>query len=132
MRQTRGDVPSYIKTILIGVVFALGSVSPMLGQEDDTVYKPGDGVSTPRLVKRVYPQYSADALRRKVKGSVTLRCVVDRDGLPTRLEVIKPLDEDLDRAALDALKQWRFAPGEKDGKAVLVQIDVMFAFWTKQ
>jgi len=132
VRQTRGDVPSYIKTILIGVVFALGSVSPMLGQEDDTVYKPGDGVSTPRLVKRVYPQYSADALRRKVKGSVTLRCVVDRDGLPTRLEVIKPLDEDLDRAALDALKQWRFAPGEKDGKAVLVQIDVMFAFWTKQ
>ncbi len=65
-------------------------------------------------------------------GAVLLRCVVDRDGVPTRLEIIKPLDAELDRVSLEAMKQWRFEPGQKDGKAVLVQIDVMMAFSMKQ
>ena len=69
-------------------------------------------------------------MRRGVNGSVLLRCVVDRDGVPTRLEIIQSLDDELDRASLDALKQWRFAPGQKDGLAVLVQIDVIMAFTT--
>jgi len=42
--------------------------------------------------------------------------------------VAQPLGEDLDQAAQTALQQWRFEPGEKDGKAVLVQVDVKTAF----
>ena len=67
-------------------------------------------------------------MRRKVNGAVLLRCVVDRDGVPTRLEIINALDDELDRASVEALKQWRFEPGKKDGEAVLVQIDVTIAF----
>jgi len=67
-------------------------------------------------------------MRRRLTGAVLLRCVVDRDGVPTSLEIIKPLDEELDRVSLEALKQWRFEPGKKNGTPVLVQIDVMMAF----
>ena len=67
-------------------------------------------------------------MRRKVNGAVLLRCVVDRDGVPTRLEIINALDDELDRASMETLKQWRFEPGKKAGEAVLVQIDVTIAF----
>jgi TonB family protein len=113
------------------VAFALGLlISPAAGQEDDTVYTPGNGVSSPRLIRDVKPQYTAGAMRRGVNGSLLLRCVVDRDGVPTRLEIVRSLDDELDRAALDALRQWRFAPGQKDGSALLVQVEVMMAFTT--
>jgi TonB family protein len=63
-----------------------------------------------------------------VNGTVLLWCVVDRDGAATRVEIIKPLDPELDRVSLETLKQWRFGPGHKGGTAVLVQIEVMMAF----
>ena len=56
-----------------------------------------------------------------------LQCVVDREGVPTNIEVVQSLDDDLDQAALKALQQWRFEPGKKDGN-VLVQIEVKMAF----
>ena len=71
-------------------------------------------------------------MRRRVSGAVLLRCVVDREGMPTHLEIVESVDEDLDRASREALQQWRFEPGKKDGKPVLVQIEVKMAFVTKK
>jgi TonB family protein len=119
-----------MRTAVVGIALALALVSPTSAQ-DETIFKTGNkGVSSPRLIKDVKPQYTAGAMRRGVNGTVFLRCVVDLDGVPTRLEIVKALDEELDRASLEAMKQWRFEPGQKDGKAVLVQIDVMMAFTT--
>ena len=119
-----------MRTALAGIALALALVSSTSAQ-DETIYRTGsNGVSTPRLIKDIKPQYTAGAMRRGVNGTVFLRCVVDRDGVPTRLEIVKALDDELDRASLETLKQWRFEPGQKDGKSVLVQIDVMMAFST--
>lgn len=115
---------------VVGVAFGLGLLSPVLAQQDDTIYKPGNGVSSPRLISDVKPQYTPGAMRRGVNGAVLLRCVVDRNGVPTRLEIIQSLDDELDQASLDVLKQWRFAPGQREGQSVLVQIDVTMAFST--
>lgn len=120
-----------MKTILLGAAFALSLVTPMLGQQDDTVYTAGNGVSLPIVITDVRPLYTPDAMKRRVTGSVLLQCVVDRAGVPTNLEVIESLDEELDRASLNALKQWRFEPGKKDGKAVLVRVEVKMAFTLK-
>jgi TonB family protein len=117
-----------MKPIMVGIAFTLGVVSPTLAQQDETIYRPGNGVSWPKLVTDFKPQYTADALRRRVTGAVLLRCVVDREGVPTNVEVVRSLDEDLDQEALKALKQWRFEPGKKDGRAVLVQIPVEIVF----
>ena len=119
-----------MKTVVTAIAFTLGMVSPVMAQEDDTIYKPGNGVSSPRLISQVPAGYTPGAMRRGVNGALILRCVVDRDGVPTRLEIIQPLDDELDQASLETLRQWRFAPGQKDGSAVLVQIDVMIGFTT--
>ena len=47
------------------------------------------------------------------------------------VKVTRSLDEDLDKEAVKALRQWIFAPGTKDGKAVAVQVNVEMTFTLK-
>jgi TonB family protein len=94
------------------------------------VYRPGSGVINPRILREVKPQYTADAMRAKVQGTVLLECVVLPDGTVGRVDVVKSLDPTfgLDAEAVKAAKQWRFQPGTKSGEpvAVLVTIELTF------
>ncbi len=92
------------------------------------VYKPGDGVSAPVRVKEVKPQYTPETMRARVQGVVTLECVVQPDGTVGVVTVTKSLHEGLDQEAIKAVKQWRFKPGLKDGKAVPVRITLEMTF----
>lgn len=92
------------------------------------VYKIGDGVTSPVLVKEVKPQYTQDAMRRKVEGIVEMSAVVLADGTVGDVTVTRSLDEDLDRQAIRATKQWEFKPGTKDGKPVAVAVNVELTF----
>jgi TonB family protein len=94
----------------------------------DPVYKPGNGVSAPVVVKQVKPQYTAEAMRAKIEGQVGLDCVVEPNGSVDEVTVTKSLDEGLDQEAVKALRQWRFEPGKKDGKAVRVRISLEMTF----
>lgn len=90
--------------------------------------KPGNGVSSPRLVSDRKPTYTADAMRRGVQGVVLLECVVEPDGTATNVRVTRPLDPGLDESAVQALREWRFTPGVREGKPVRVLVEVEMAF----
>jgi TonB family protein len=108
------------------VVFALFTSVLTSAQQ---IYNADDpGVTPPTVVKRVEPQYTQDARAAKVEGEVVLRAVVTSGGVVGGADVVKPLDPDLDTAAMDALLQWEFKPGTKDGKAVDVRMDFPFKF----
>lgn len=92
------------------------------------VYLPGDGVSMPSPTVRVNPNYTPDALRRKVQGSVLLKCVVMPDFTVSDISIIKSLDPGLDEEAIKALNQWRFRPGRKDGRFVPVAVTIEMKF----
>ena len=95
-------------------------------------YKIGDaGVKAPVLVKNVTPQYTKDARARHVQGTVELLAVVKTDGSVAGVRVTKSLDEQLDRQAIAALKQWTFKPGTKDGTPVDVEVNVQMSFRIK-
>jgi protein TonB len=93
-------------------------------------YRPGNGVMLPKPIREVKPQYTADAMRAKVQGTVLLECVVLPDGTVGTVEVVRSLDSafGLDQEAIKAAKQWRFAPGTRFGEpvAVLVTIELTF------
>jgi protein TonB len=93
-------------------------------------FRPGNGVVLPRLVRDVKPQYTADAMRAKVQGTVLLECVVMPDGSVGKVQVIRSLDSTfgLDQEAIKAARQWRFTPGTRFGEpvAVLVTIELTF------
>ena len=94
------------------------------------VYRPGSGVINPRILREIKPQYTADAMRAKVQGTVLLECVVLADGSVGRVDVVRSLDPTfgLDQEAVKAAKQWRFQPGTRFGEpvAVLVTIELTF------
>jgi TonB family protein len=93
-------------------------------------YRAGDGVTFPRVISEARPQYTPEAMRSKVQGSVLLECVVETDGTIGEVRIIRSVDRDsgLDEAAVRAAKQWRFAPGTRDGQPVPVIITIQMAF----
>ncbi len=93
-----------------------------------TVFRIGGGVSAPRLLTRVEPQYSDEARAARLDGTVVLSLVVDADGRPRDLRILRPLGLGLDAKALDAIAQWRFAPGTRFGEPVPVQANVEINF----
>lgn len=94
------------------------------------VYRPGNGVMIPRVLREVKPAYTAEAMRAKVQGVVLLECVVLPDGTVGRVEVVKSLDGTfgLDQEAVKAARQWRFAPGTRFGEPVAVLVTIELAF----
>jgi periplasmic protein TonB len=93
-------------------------------------YRPGNGVETPRLLKEVKPQYTAQAMRAKIQGEVLLECIVQPDGSVGNVRVVRSLDSafGLDQEAIKAARQWRFAPGTKQGQPVPVLVTIAIAF----
>lgn len=94
------------------------------------VYRPGNGVIAPTVVREVKPTYTAEAMRAKVQGIVWVECVVLPDGTVGRAEVVKSLDSTfgLDQEAVKAAKQWRFRPGTRFGEPVPVQVIIELGF----
>ena len=94
------------------------------------VFRPGSGVTTPRLLQEVAPEYTAEAMRARIQGTIWLEVVVLPDGTVGDVTVTKSLDQvfGLDERAIAAARQWRFAPGTRLGEpvAVLVSLELFF------
>lgn len=86
----------------------------------------------PVLVDRALPEYPVEARVKRIEGQVLLRAIVGRDGkVEPSVEVLRSVPE-LDEAAIAALRQWRFTPGQdRDGNPVRVRIDVPMRFQLK-
>ena len=93
-------------------------------------YRPGSGVEIPRIIREVKPQYTADAMRAKVQGIVEMEAVVLPDGTVGEVTITRSLDRTfgLDQKAIEAVKQWRFAPGTRFGKPVPVLVTIELTF----
>jgi protein TonB len=78
----------------------------------------------------VKPQYTAEAMRAKVQGTVWLNCVVLPDGTVGNVEIVRSLDSSfgLDQEAVKAAKQWRFRPGVRQGEPVPVLVTIELTF----
>jgi len=97
--------------------------------DDETIYTPGrNGVTIPRAIKQTPPEYSDEARRKKLEGTVLLSLVVTANGDTTDIKVTRALGSGLDEKALEAVSQWKFEPATKDGKPVAVKIAVEVSF----
>jgi TonB family protein len=114
------------------LLFAL-ALAAFAGVQDQTVYTPGDGVSLPEVVRQVGPQYTSEAMRNRIEGTVGLDAVVLADGTVGEVKVTESLDPlyGLDENAVKAMKQWEFKAGKKDGTAVAVRIHVVMNYSLK-
>ena len=93
-----------------------------------TVFRIGGGVVAPRLLHKVEPSYTDEAKEAKLQGTVTLQIEIWEDARPHNIRVQRSLGLGLDEKAIEAVRQWRFAPGTKDGKPVRVEAQVEVSF----
>ena len=99
-------------------------------QEDDgePVYVLTNDITPPRVTKQVNPQYSPGSRGIRIKGSVMVETIVTDFTGDAAKGALRGLDKDIDEAVVAAVKQWLFAPGRKDGKAVAVRVQIEIEF----
>jgi periplasmic protein TonB len=91
-------------------------------------YRVGKGVTEPRVIYQTEPEFSEEARKAKFQGLCVLGLVVDASGRPTEIHVVNSLGMGLDEKAIEAVKEWKFEPGLKDGHPVSVAINVEVDF----
>jgi TonB family protein len=91
-------------------------------------YRPGSGIEPPTLLREVKPDYTEDARRRGVEGDVVMEIVVRHDGSVGDVRIVQGLGAGLDGRAVEAVRQWRFAPAHRRGAPVDVIVEVAMEF----
>lgn len=92
------------------------------------VYRVGGEVSAPLLISKTEPEYSEEARKAKYSGTVLLSLVVDANGLPRDIKVVRPLGLGLDEKAIEAVQKWRFRAGVRGGRPVATQATIEVSF----
>ena len=91
-------------------------------------YRPGSGIEAPRLLREVRADYTEDARQRGIAGDVVLEIVVRRDGSVGDIRILQGLPSGLNNRAVQAVRQWRFAPARRQGAPVDVIVEVSVEF----
>lgn len=82
----------------------------------------------PRVIEETPPLYTESAFDRRVEGRVVLKVIVRKDGRVGAIRVHRSLDDELDAAAVEAVKSWRFEPAKVDGEPINVFTDIEVDF----
>ncbi len=91
-------------------------------------YRVGSGVSAPRLLYKVEPAYTEEARAARFQGTVLLYVEIGADGLAHNISVKRTLGMGLDEKAIEAVLNWKFQPGMKDGQPVTVAATIEVNF----
>ena len=86
-------------------------------------------VKSARVLRRVEPRYPQSMIVARIRSAtVTVRCVVDRDGNVRDPEVLTSSFPPFNAAVIDAVRQWKFAPGTHRGAAVETYFELTVKF----
>jgi len=106
-------------------------VAPPEAPPEKHPVKISEGVLQAQLISRIDPRYPDFARLTRIDGTVCLHAMISRDGRIESLEVVSghPL---LVKAALDAVRQWRYRPTILNGEPVEVETSITVVFQLRQ
>jgi hypothetical protein len=113
--------------------------SPRSNPDASGRYHAGEGVTLPKLIYSVEPEFSEKLRKKKINGSCVVGLTVDTDGNPKDVHVVSSIpgleDKKLHAAVVELqdscikpVKQYRFEPGTYQGKPVPVELKVEINF----
>jgi TonB family protein len=88
----------------------------------------GGGVTPPSPIHIVEPQYSEQARDAKFSGSVLVALIIDANGLPQNVHVVRGIGMGLDEKAIEAVKRYTFHPARLNGRPVPVVMNIEVNF----
>jgi TonB family protein len=130
MRNSPPIAPPVVVTVNPAQMMPVSS--PVRAPEMQTTSEPvvlTEQSARARLVHTVDPVYPSEGLNQKLQGSVVLQALIARDGSVEDLKIVRGYFI-LGRAAIAAVKQWRFQPYTLNGHAASTQtvITVNFSY----
>jgi TonB family protein len=72
-------------------------------------------VACPEPIAKADPKYPPELIKEHVRGQIVLYAIIRKDGSVDSIQVVRGLDPQLDKNAIEALAQWKFRPGTKAG-----------------
>jgi len=97
-----------------------------LPQEKSAVILSSQGAEK-RLLRHVPPAYPTEARKNGIEGTVVLKTVVSETGVVEGVRLVEG-NPALAAAAISSVKQWRYRPYVRDGKAQPFQTIVLVEF----
>jgi TonB family protein len=99
------------------------------GNAGGGLYHVGGGVSAPIAIYDPEPEFSDEARRNKYQGVCLVGLIVDAQGNPQNVHIVRTLGEGLDEKAMETVRTYKFKPAMKDGKTpvpVAITIEINF------
>jgi TonB family protein len=135
-----GSGGTLVQDVSIAVAGIVTSVEvsarrPATAQNPDTTPLPlrvGGAITQPNLISQVKPQYPAAARASGIEGFVQLQAIIGKDGVIVGLQVdpngTGTVDPEFVRAAMDAVRLWRYRPGMLNGSPIEVATTITVNF----
>jgi TonB family protein len=129
--------PTEVETT-INVNYSLGESASAMPPPQETAAEAAppattmsDGATPPKLIYSVEPEYTPEAKAAKKMGTVLVNLIVDAQGEPENVHVVRGLGKDgngLDAKAVEAVRRYRFKPAMRDDQPVATSINVEVNF----
>jgi protein TonB len=98
------------------------------GEDADKIFSLDQLDQKPRVLFQRMPQYPPELRRAKRQGTVYVLFMVDRQGRVVNPSVQKSTDPVFEPYALEAVRQWKFEPGTRNGEKVLFKLRIPITF----
>lgn len=94
----------------------------------DRVYPPHDVSTRARVISKPEPQYTEQARRNQVTGTVVLRVIFSSAGEVTNIQAVQKLSDGLTEKAIAAAREIRFVPAVRNGRPVSIYMQLEYNF----
>jgi TonB family protein len=98
------------------------------GGDYSRIFTGKDVTSKARLLSKPEPQYTEEARKNQITGTVVLKCVFGSDGQVKNISVRSGLPNGLTEKAIAAARQIKFIPATKDGHQVSMWMQLEYNF----
>ncbi|HEX8618047.1 MAG TPA: TonB family protein [Thermoanaerobaculia bacterium] len=88
-------------------------------------------VKAPVLLHRIDPPYPPQLVKTRIPALVVVRCVIDKNGRVRDPQIVRAALPPFNAAVLDAVQQWRYTPGSRNGIAVETYLTLTVTFSVK-
>ncbi|HYC69981.1 MAG TPA: TonB family protein [Opitutaceae bacterium] len=111
-----------MKSTILGLRLALAllAVPP--------VARAAEGSAAPVATKTPAPDHPPELFQQGVAGEAVIECIVNPEGRVGEAKIVSASRPEFGEAALAAVKQWEFKPGEKDGAPAAMRVTIPFSF----
>jgi protein TonB len=99
-----------------------------LDETDRPLYKRKEPLAAPVPIAKADPKYPQELIKGHVQGEVVLYAIIRKNGLVDSIQVVRSLDPQLDRNAIDALTEWKFRPATRAGVPVDLEAVIHIPF----